>query len=173
MQNHSPTQRNIKEICAIEEAALSRRSLAVRISDVIATQAGRMWFIICHVVWFAIWIGLNWERRSAGAFDPFPFSLLTMIVSLESIFLSLFILMSQNRSAHHADRRYHLDLQINLLAENENTQVLRMLRALCKYHKLAIAGDPEIKALAERTEIQSVLTELKDSLPPDPDDREG
>ena len=88
-----------------------------------------------------------------------------MIVSLESIFLSLFILMSQNRSSIQADQRNHLDLQINLLSEDENTKMLQMLQALCEFHKLAIAGDPEIRAMTKRTEIKDVLSELKDNLP--------
>lgn len=88
-----------------------------------------------------------------------------MIVSLESIFLSLFILMSQNRSSFQADQRDHLDLQINLLSEDENTKMLQMLQTLCEYHKLPIAGDPEIRAMAIRTEIKDVLSELKDNLP--------
>jgi len=165
MQKQSTTLRNINEICKMEKQALERRSLSVRISDVIATHAGRMWFIVGHVAWFTVWIGLNWTHRGRTTFDPFPFSFLTMIVSLESIFLSLFILKSQNRSSLHADQRNHLDLQINLLAEDENTQMLRMLRALCQHHKLEIASDPEIKELAERTQIQTVLSELKDNLP--------
>jgi len=172
MQSSPITQRNIKAICEIEQQALSRRSLSVRISDVIATHAGRMWFILFHLAWFIVWIGFNWKRHGATTFDPFPFSLLTMIVSLESIFLSLFILMSQNRSGFHAEQRNHLDLQINLLSEEENTKMLRMLRALCEHHKLPIANDPEIKSLAERTQVQEVLTELKNHLPtgPEPED---
>jgi uncharacterized membrane protein len=78
-------------------------------------QAGRMWFIVVHIGWFAVWILLNWVHSKA-AFDRLPFPFLTMIVSLESIFLSLFILMSQNRSSAQADQRNHLDLQINLLS---------------------------------------------------------
>ena len=74
-----------------------RRSRAERLGDLIASHAGRVWFIVLHTLWFLLWIGLNagWGLQALG-FDPFPFSLLTMIVSLESIFLSLFILMSQN-----------------------------------------------------------------------------
>jgi uncharacterized membrane protein len=71
-----------------------------------------------------------------------------MVVSLESIFPSLFILMSQNRSGLQADQRNHLDLQINLLSEDENTKMLQMLQALCEHHKLAIGSDPEITAMA-------------------------
>jgi uncharacterized membrane protein len=133
------------------------------IGDAIATQAGRMWFVVIHIVWFAVWLVLN--VRPHTIFDPFPFALLTMIVSLESIFLSLFILMSQNRSSIVADQRNHLDLQINLLSEDENTKMLQMLRALCAHHKLAIGNDPEISAMARRTEVNQVLSELKEHLP--------
>jgi uncharacterized membrane protein len=120
MQNASTTYRNIKQICELEHAALADRPLAARIGDVIAREAGRMWFIVLHLVWFAVWLAFN-LIPNGKTFDPFPFVFLTMIVSLESIFLSLFILMSQNRSGLQADQRNHLDLQINLLSEDENT----------------------------------------------------
>ena len=165
MDTPSTTHRNIKEICELERKALARRSLSARIGDVIAIQAGKMWFIIFHFVWFAFWLFLNMKAKGGSTFDPFPFSLLTMIVSLESIFLSLFILMSQNRTGIQADQRNHLDLQINLLAEDENTKMLQMLQALCEHHKLAIANDPEIEAMAKRTEIKDVVTQLKENLP--------
>src|SRR6185436_8302365 len=112
---------------------------------------------------FSIWIAINFSGYIA--FDPFPFSLLTMVVSLESIFLSLFILMSQNRSGLQAEERNHLDLQINLLAEDENTKIIMMLQALCDHHQLPIANDPEIAALAQRTNLQEVLADLKENLP--------
>jgi uncharacterized membrane protein len=99
------------------------------------------------------------------AFDAFPFPLLTMIVSLESIFLSLFIIMSQNRSSVLAEQRNHLDLQINLLAEDENTKMMQMLQALCAHHGLAISKDPEVLAFAKQTELEDVLAELKENLP--------
>jgi uncharacterized membrane protein len=165
MQNASPTLRNIAAICELEKKSLARRSLSARIGDLIATHAGRMWFIIVHAVWFAIWIGINVRATRLSAFDPFPFPLLTMAVSLESIFLSLFILMSQNRSRMQADQRNHLDLQINLLSEDENTKMLQMLQALCEHHQLKIGSDPEIKAMARRTEVKEVLTELEQNLP--------
>ena len=94
-------------------------------------------------------LGLSIEGQGGSTFDPFPFSLFTMIVSLESIFLSLFILMSQDRTGIQADYRNHLDLQINLLTEDQNTKMLQMLQALCEHHKLGIANDPAIKAMEE------------------------
>ncbi|HTM37549.1 MAG TPA: DUF1003 domain-containing protein [Terriglobales bacterium] len=160
------TYQNVQEIARIEREALLRRSRAERLGDLIATHAGRIWFIVLHIVWFLLWIALNagWGSQALG-FDPFPFSLLTMIVSLESIFLSLFILMSQNRSARQADQRSHLDLQINLLSERENTKMLKMLQALCSYHGLAAGVDPEIEDLAARTKPQEVLQELAKNVP--------
>jgi len=172
METPSTPLRNIREICDLEKKALARRSLSARIGDAIATHAGKMWFIVLHFVWFAVWVFLNLKAKGAATFDPFPFSFLTMIVSLESIFLSLFILMSQNRSGIQADQRNHLDLQINLLAEDENTKMLQMLQALCEYHKLAIANDPEIQAMAQRTEIKEVVTQLREHLPGESDDEE-
>src|SRR5258707_7846196 len=153
MRHTSTTHQNIRAICAMEKEALSQRSVSACLGDAIATQAGKMWFITLHAIWFAAWIILNLRGFSRLVFDPFPFAFLTMIVSLESIFLSLFILMSQNRSGLQADERNHLDLQINLLSEEENTKMIRMLHALCKHHKLSIAEDPEIAVLAQRTNV--------------------
>lgn len=165
MQTASTTARNIRAISELEHSALAQRSLSARVGDVIASNAGKMWFVIFHVVWFTLWLWLNGESKNKFAFDPFPFQLLSTIVSLESIFLSLFILMSQNRSNIQADQRNHLDLQINLLSEEENTKMLQMLQALCEHHKLAVGKDPETTAMAKRTEIGDVLSELQEHLP--------
>jgi len=75
--------------------------------------------------------------------------------------------MSQNRSGRQAEERNHLDLQINLLAEDENTKMLQMLQAICEHHGLQIAKDPEIDAMAKRTELSEVVTDLRASLPGD------
>ena len=162
MKSESPHQKNIQAICEFEEQELARRTLSDRFGDLVATEAGKMWFIAAHMIWFTIWIVLSLR---GAAFDPFPFPLLTMIVSLESIFLSLFILMSQNRAGLQADRRNHLDLQINLLAEDENTKLIQMLRAICQHHGLRIANDPEVIAMAETTDVGGVISDLTKNLP--------
>lgn len=166
MQTASTTTRNIKAISELEHAALAQRSLSARAGDAIATHAGKMWFIVFHALWFALWLWLNSGSKNRLAFDPFPYQLLSTVVSLESIFLSLFILMSQNRSNVQADQRNHLDLQINLLSEEENTKMLQMLQAICAHHKLSIGKDPEIDAMTKQTEISEVLSELQEHLPP-------
>ncbi|MEO7650307.1 MAG: DUF1003 domain-containing protein, partial [Bryobacteraceae bacterium] len=124
------------------------------------------WFVGAHAVWFVGWILANFGALPyIHTFDPFPYPFLTFVVSLESIFLSLFIMMSQSRASRQADARAHLDLQINLLAEQESTKMLQMLQKLCEHHRLAIAHDPEVDALKTPTEPAELLDELKEKLP--------
>ena len=88
-------------------------------------------------------------------FDPFPFPFLTMTVSPEAIFLALFVLASQNRLARQADRRSHLDLQIDLLAEQEMTAVLRLLRDIAEHLKVETSVTAEqLRDLARKTDLQ-------------------
>lgn len=90
------------------------RGLQDRISDRITAFAGSMVFVYLHVVWFAGWIVANVTR---WRFDPFPFGLLTLIVSLEAIFLSTFVMISQNRESARSDRRAEIDFETNVLSE--------------------------------------------------------
>ena len=99
------------------------------------------------------------------ALPIFPFPALTTAVSLEAIFLSLFILMSENRSNRRADERAHLDLQINLLSELETTKLLKLVQALCAHLHLPEANDPEVAELIQRTEPASLARELERQLP--------
>lgn len=162
----SNSRRNVSAISAMEQEAMSARSGGERVSDAIAHHAGRTWFIGAHAAWFGGWILLNaGTMPGIRPFDPFPYQFLTFVVSLEAIFLSLFILMSQNRANKQADARSHLDLQINLLAEQEATKMLEMLQGLCEYHKLAVARDPEVDLLKSPTKPAELLTELQEHLP--------
>ena len=158
--------KNVSAILSLEHEAMAARSQAERISDAVAGHAGRTWFIVAHAIWFTAWIALN-SRLIAGfpVIDPYPYQFLTFITSLEAIFLSLFILMSQNRSAKQAEARSRLDLQINLLAEQESTKMLQMLELLCNHHKLAMLPDPELEQLKAATEPAELLKKLKANLP--------
>ena len=89
-----------------------------RVADAVTGFAGSLNFVYLHTVWFGIWIALNVGLVGAGLkFDKFPFGLLTMIVSLEAIFLSTFVMVSQNRQASRADVRAELDFETNLRSE--------------------------------------------------------
>ncbi len=158
-----PLVQNVQAIAALEQAALRRRSLGERISDAITGATGTFTFIVAHVVWFALWIGANLER--AHPFDPYPFNLLTLTVSLEAIVLASFVLMTQNRMTKLADRRTHLDLQINLLAEQELTAILHMLHALCQQSGVDVSiGDIRVEQLLKQTNIKRVAVAVDKKL---------
>lgn len=90
-----------------------------RIADWIAWFSGSMPFLIINAVWFAIWIAINTFNLGITQFDPYPFGLLTMMVSLEAIFLSCFVLVSQNRQAEKDRVRGDIEYEVNVKAELE------------------------------------------------------
>ncbi|MDQ6677510.1 MAG: DUF1003 domain-containing protein [Acidobacteriota bacterium] len=156
-------QDNIDTVVRLEEASLRDRTLADKISDAIANFVGSILFVIIHVVWFGVWVALN-----AGIlrFDPYPFALLCMLVSLEGVLLSTFVLIKQNRMSQRADHRNHLDLQVNLLAEKEITKVLQLQRLICR--KLEIREgdtDQEVVELSDVTAIDNLAHELEEKIP--------
>ena len=161
--HHAPpaqVHRNIAAIAGVEQAAMDRRGAFDRAADMIARFSGSVAFLVIHVIWFAVWLFLN-TRGTNRPFDPYPFSLLTLTVSLEAIFLSTFVLISQNRAARLAERREHLDLQINLLAESEMTKVLTLVRAITTHLKVSGADDEEGRDLSQRTDVKAVIQALE------------
>ena len=114
------TEKNVETVTRLEKAAKEQRTRTDRLAEIIASFCGSMTFVWVHVVWFGGWILLNLIPGIRHV-DPFPFTFLTLIVSLEAIFLSTFILISQNLDSRISERRSHLDLQLNLLSEQENT----------------------------------------------------
>jgi uncharacterized membrane protein len=160
------TQRNIEAIANLERAAGAHRGRGDRIADWITRFVGSMLFVYIHVVWFAIWVVANSAAFVPARyhFDPYPFTFLTFVVSLEAIFLSTFILISQNHEEGLAQRRSHLDLQVNLLSEQENSKILEMLESIQQH--LGIAVDPGARALEERTEPQRLADEIEGLIDP-------
>jgi uncharacterized membrane protein len=159
------TQRNIELIAQLEGTAAARRSPADRVADAITHFCGSMAFIYVHVVWFGGWILWHFlpALPQAVRIDPYPFQFLTFVVSLEAIFLSTFILISQNRQSRVTELRNHLDLQINLLSEQENSKMLAMLEALLRYHGL-VQPDPEVSSLAEATQPDMLVQQIEKTL---------
>lgn len=153
-------ERNIRTIIHLRTEAARERGLQSRIAEAITAFSGRMIFAYVHVVWFGIWILLNTGRLGVRVFDPFPYGLLTMIVSLEAIFLSTFVLISQNRLSEETERRADLDLHIGLLTEHELTRVLQMLDAI--QDKLGIVDheNSELADLEMETKPEDVLAEI-------------
>ena len=100
-----------------------------RLSDVITDFCGNMGFVYLHVVWFGFWVFANLDLiPGVPAFDPFPYGLLTMVVSLEAILLATFILISQNRSNERAELRSEYDYQVDLKSEKHLAEILELLK---------------------------------------------
>ncbi len=162
--------KNIETINQIEQASHENRSRADVIADRIAGFCGSMAFVWVHVIWFGGWLLLNVLPGASKSvrFDPPPFPSLTLVVSLEAIFLSTFILISQNRQQRGADRRNHLDLQINLLAEQESSHMLTMMRQMMNHFGIVEPGDSRSAALGEETDPIRLMSELEENLATDP-----
>jgi uncharacterized membrane protein len=154
-------ERNIRTIIHLRTKAERERSPQDRIADNITSFSGRMVFVYVHIFWFGIWILLNTGWFRVPVFDPFPYGLLTMIVSLEAIFLSTFVLISQNRMGEETERRADLDLHIGLLTEHELTRVLQMLDII--QDKLGIIDheNSDLADLEMETKPEDVLAEIE------------
>ncbi len=152
-------ENNIRTLLRLRAQRSRERNLQDRMADGITYLSGRMGFVYFHVIWFAAWIAMNTGQIGVKIFDPYPYGLLTMVVSLEAIFLSTFVLISQNRLSEEADRRADLDLHIGLLSEAEMTVALKMLRSI--QEKLAIdTNDPAVEDLLMTTSPEDVLAEI-------------
>jgi uncharacterized membrane protein len=153
-------ERNIRTIIHLRLEAAGERGLQDRIADVITSFSGRMIFVYVHIFWFGAWILLNTGNFGVRPFDPYPYGLLTMVVSLEAIFLSTFVLISQNRFSQEAEHRADLAMHIGLLTEHELTRVLQMLDVI--QDKLGIADDEdsELADLEMETKPEDVLAEI-------------
>ena len=162
-------QDNIRAICVLEEEALSKRTLSDRISDSIANFVGSIPFVVVHIIWFGIWVAINMGWLLGGLkFDPYPFALLYMLVSLEGVLLSTFVLIKQNRMSQRADQRAHLDLQINLLSEREVTKILQLQRLICERLQIQEGSeDPEAEELSRVTAVHTIARQLDEKLPKD------
>ncbi len=160
-------RRNIETIVRMEEGYNQQRSLSDRLADRIGDFSGSMEFVVLHLVIYGAWILINLGIvKAAPKFDPFPFMLLSVMVGVEAIFLSTFVLMKQKRMSQRADDRAHLDLQVNLLAEREMTLVLQMLVGISEKLGVTMSHD-ELKELAEETSVEAMATELQKAMAPE------
>jgi len=154
-------ERNINTLVEIRENMDRRKSTQDRLADWVTWFSGSMMFVYIHVAWFAAWIAVNLGWTHLKPFDPYPFNLLTMVVSLEAIMLATFVLISQNRLSEIADQRADLDLQINLLAEYEITRVLTIVDAIADHLGLEVGKDPEVDELKSDVSPEIVIQEME------------
>ncbi len=160
------TRSNVSKVAEIEKTQKANRTSGEKISEVIADFCGSMTFVYVHVVWYAGWILTNSVFMAEG-FDFFPYTFLTLVVSLEAIFLSTFILISQNHETRLTERRNQLDLQVNMLSEQENTKMLDLLQRIAI--QVGIKNkDPETAALLEPMEPGRLVEQIMSTTDDDP-----
>ena len=153
-------ERNIEALVARSERANRERSFEQRVADQITRFAGSMPFVYVHLVVYGLWVVINLGWLPLPKFDP-TFVVLAMVASVEAIFLSTFILITQNRMAEMSQKRADLDLQISLLAEYETTQMLKLVKEMATKMDVGAAQNPELTDLQQDVSPEKVLDALE------------
>ncbi|MGD0040992.1 MAG: DUF1003 domain-containing protein [Isosphaeraceae bacterium] len=154
------TQRNVAIIAEMEKAEANVRSRGERVADRIAAWVGSWTFIIAQTFILVLWIILNWIAWT-NHWDPYPFILLNLALSFQSAYAAPILMISQNRQAKLNERRNHLDLQINMLAEQETTEILRLLRLLCEHSGLRLTEVDNRRGLEEETRHAEIVKQIQ------------
>jgi uncharacterized membrane protein len=153
-------ERNIRAIMARRQMDERAKPRADKVADAVTRFTGSMLFVYIHLVLFGSWIVINAGLTPLPRFDP-SFVVLAMAASVEAIFLSTFVLISQNRMAELADKRADLDLQVSLLSEHEITQLVSLVTEMARRMGLEAARDPELDELAQDVAPEKVLDEME------------
>jgi uncharacterized membrane protein len=159
---------NIHSMAEVERSFEDRRTAVQCVSDSIADFSGTLVFVVVHVLIFAAWFLVNTHKfPGIPQFDPYPFTLLNMLVSVEAVLLSTFVLMKQNRMQRRTDHRDHINLQIGLLAEKEVTKILQLQRLICiKLDIQEAQSDTELDEMTRATSVDHVAQTIRDVIPP-------
>jgi uncharacterized membrane protein len=160
----APTaKRNIAAIAQLEQQVLSQRSTSEHVGGAVARFFGSLHFILVEFLFVTAWIALNTGIIGGfPRFDPYPFPLLSLIVGIEFIFLTTFVLVNQKHQMRRAEQWSHLHLQVSMLTEQEVTKSMQMLRCMCEELALdKLTGDEEMSELAENTVISALANEIE------------
>lgn len=151
--------RNVLVMAEMEREERAQQRTAERVASRVAAASGTITFLWIQLALTAAWIAFN-SWPGLPHIDPFPYVFLTLVLSVEAILLSIFILISQNEETRINERRAALDLQIDLLAEQESTRALRMLRQIGDKLGVQFEADPEIRSLERATQPDALAAEI-------------
>jgi len=159
------TQRNVEAINSLQKQADANRTLGERLADFVTAWVGSWSFLIVQSIVLVCWVVVNvlgWWHH----WDPYPFILLNLVLSFQAAYATPVIMMSQNRQARLSDLRNQLDLQINLLSEQENTEQLHLLRLLCEKAGIPIEKGPskKEKALEDETVPGEIIGQIESAI---------
>ena len=149
---------------AIKAQHSAHRTRLERFVDALNDVASSTWFLVIHFAAFAFWLLWNTGRLGIKPIDPFPFGLMTTIVSLEAIFLSIFVLMAQKRESAIAELREELGLQVNLRVEQEVTKTLQLVAGLYTRLGHRVSDDPELAHMLQPLDVRAIERDLLEQI---------
>jgi uncharacterized membrane protein len=152
---------NIESILKLEKEDERELSAFHRLSHTMGGFVGTIYFVVLQCVAVLGWIGANLRILGNAPFDPYPFAFLATLLALEAVLLTSFVLIRQNTMDKRSERRNHLDLQINLLAEKEATSILNAVREIAEHLKVNVAPDPEREELSKDTPVEDIARHLR------------
>lgn len=156
---HGTVAKNIEAILKLEEDDERRLPHLHRVSHKVGWFVGTTYFVIIQAAFVVLW--LLWNVSASQPFDPFPFPLLSAVLAFEAVFLTSFVLIRQNTMDRQSERRNHLDLQINLLAEKEATSTLKALHEIAAHFKIHLSKEAENQELTQETPVESIARDLR------------
>ncbi|MBU0975437.1 MAG: DUF1003 domain-containing protein [Patescibacteria group bacterium] len=161
-KKYAEVRKDVNEIIqTFKENAKRNRSVADKYADTITAFSGSIPFLVINVIWFIAWIAINTELiPGIEPFDPYPFGLLTMIVSLEAILLSTAVLISQNRETKVNDLRSEIDARIDIVAEEKVTKCLELLTLLLKKNDIDVSNDETLIKMLEPEDKEYLEREI-------------
>ena len=156
---HGTVAKNIEAILKLEEDDERRLPHLHRVSHKVGWFVGTTYFVIIQAAFVVLW--LLWNVFASQPFDPFAFPLLSAVLAFEAVFLTSFVLIRQNTMDRQSERRNHLDLQINLLAEKEATSTLKALHEIAAHFKIHLSKEAENQELTQETPVESIARDLR------------
>jgi uncharacterized membrane protein len=160
-----PSLENIETIVRLEEEAEREGSFAEIAAETIGRFAGTLAFVAVQVAFVTIWLIVNLGATPLSVIDPYPFVFLAGILAFETVILTAFVLIRQNRMSVRAERRNHLNLQISLLSEREVTKIIQMLERLSQHAGAgAVVVDREAHELGKQTQVEGIAEQLREKL---------
>ena len=162
-----PTTDNIRIVAELERRLARQRTWSERVSDRITAVAGSLSFVIAHLLAIGGWAVWNATAPADLRFDPYPYGLLTFIVSLEGVLIATFVLITQNRMSAQADHRDRLNLEVDLLAEQEMTLMLKMLRRISDRLEIPTPDGEaaQMESYGRKTDVDAIARRLEEELP--------
>jgi uncharacterized membrane protein len=161
-QRSGAAARNIEAILRIEKQDERKLLLHHRALHAVGRFVGTPFFFALQSLGVGLWLWINTWGALSWRFDEYPFPLLSVVLALEAVLLTSCVLIRQNISDQAFERRNHLELQINLLAERESTVTLALLQRIAAHLKCPVEQDEQIERLADETEVDQIAQDLRE-----------